>query len=363
MGRDRSVHLSLVQYGKNGQNDPRAQNPPSAANIRQSLVKRSCAVQCLARALAVVAVAAGVSACASGPKAEKAAPVPEAQPEPPPPPPPPPPTKEEKAQAERLTVKDAVNALQNGDESGARAILERAQRLDPSNELARKLMDQINADAQKDLGPVFFNYTVQKDDSISKLAHQYLGDKYRFYILAKYNNMTNPSKLVFGQTIKIPGTKPKAPPPPAPGPKPEVQKSPPKVQEPAEAVEAPPKPAKPEPEPENTQRKTAEHMVKEGMAQKGDGNLEGAYNTFSEAARLDPANAEAARQRDATRRELLARYDREATAAFQRQNLDLAIKKWDQLLQLDQANQKARLERERALDLKARLEKFGTTEK
>lgn len=103
--------------------------------------------------------------------------------------------------------------------------------------------------------------------------------------------------------------------------------------------------------------------MKEGSAQKTASNLEGAYETFSEAARIDPANADAAKQRDAVRRDLIARYDREAVTAFQRQNLDLAIKKWDQVLHLDPSNQKAKLERDRAVDLKARLDKFGTSEK
>lgn len=321
-----------------------------------------------------LAFALVLAACASPPKVEKP-PEPQVQPEPPPPPPPPPPaTKEEKAQAEKLVVKDAVNALQNGDEAGARALLERALRLDPNNELARKLMEQINADAQKELGSVFFTYTVQRDDSISKLAQQYLGDRYRFYILAKYNNIANPSKLASGQTIRIPGNKPKTP-PPVPATKAEVQKQqpePPKQQEAqklakapenAEIVEAAAKPAKPEAEPENTPRKIAERMVREGNAQRSAGNLEGAYEAFSDAARIDPANADAAKQRDALRRDLVARYDREATTAFQRQNLDLAIKKWDQVLRIDPANQKAKLERDRAADLKARLDKFGTTDK
>ena len=71
-------------------------------------------------------------------------------------------------------------------------------------------MDQIKADPQKELGAVFFRYTVQRDDSLSKLAQQYLGDRFRFHILAKYNDIPNPSKLAAGQVIKIPG---RAPPP------------------------------------------------------------------------------------------------------------------------------------------------------
>ena len=57
---------------------------------------------------------------------------------------------------------------------------------------------------------MFFRYTVQRDDSLSKLAQQYMGDRFRFYILAKYNDMASPSKLAAGQVIKIPGRAPAA---------------------------------------------------------------------------------------------------------------------------------------------------------
>ena len=66
-------------------------------------------------------------------------------------------------------------------------------------------MDQIKADPQKELGTTFFRYTVQRDDSLSKIAQQYLGDRFKFHILAKYNDIANPSKLAAGQVIKIPG--------------------------------------------------------------------------------------------------------------------------------------------------------------
>ena len=93
--------------------------------------------------------------------------------------------------------------------------LEEALKLDPSNDLAKKLMDQIRADPQKELGTTFWRYTVQRDDSLSKLAQQYLGDRFRFHILAKYNDISNPSKLAAGQVIKIPGRQPAARPPAA----------------------------------------------------------------------------------------------------------------------------------------------------
>jgi hypothetical protein len=112
-----------------------------------------------------------------------------------------------KAQAQKLAL-EAVDQLQNGDEIAARQTLAKALALDPANDIAKKMNDQIAADAQKELGPTFFRYTVARDDSLSKLAQQYLGDRYRFYILAKYNDIANPSRLGAGQLIKIPGRAP-----------------------------------------------------------------------------------------------------------------------------------------------------------
>jgi len=248
-----------------------------------------------------------------------------------------------KAAAQKMAI-EAVDLLQNGDEANARATLEKATGIDPGNDLARKLLDQIKADAQTELGSTFFRYTVQRDDSLSKIAQTYLGDRFRFYILAKYNDIANPSRLAAGQVIKIPGKAPATPPaaarqPPQPAPQP-----------------AEPPQAEPEAAP-----KGASNLMQQGVAQQKSGNLEGAYASFSEAVRTEPGNRDAVLQRDAVKQALIRRYDREAAQAYQRQNLDLAIKKWDQILELDPANQKAKLERERAIELKKKMsEKFGT---
>jgi tetratricopeptide (TPR) repeat protein len=251
-----------------------------------------------------------------------------------------------RAQAQKLAI-EAVDELQNGDEAGARATLDRSMAIDPANELARKLIDQIRADAQKELGSVFFRYTVQRDDSLSKLAQQYLGDRFRFYILAKYNDMTNPNRLAVGQVIRIPGKAPAAVPTPAVVPA-----------KPAEAVE----PVKPAPvsEADAKLRDDAASALRKARELESKGNLEGAYAALNDAAVRFPGNEAVTRQRDATRAALLRNTDREATQAFQRQNLDLAISKWDRILEIDPANRKARLERERALELKKKMnEKFG----
>ena len=242
-------------------------------------------------------------------------------------------------QAQKLAL-EAVDQLQNGDEAAARATLDRALALDAANELARKLSDQIRADAQKELGAVFFRYTVQKDDTLSKLAQQYLGDRYRFYLLAKYNDIANPSRLSAGQVIRLPGR--------GPLPATAVPATP--------AMDVPPRVAEPEPKPRDD---VAEFMQRAADLEKG-GNLEGAYLVYGDALQRAPGHAEATRRRDAVRANLVRVYDREATQAFQRQNLDLAIAKWDRVLEMDPANRKARLERDRAQDLKKRMQaKFG----
>ena len=249
------------------------------------------------------------------------------------------PPAEARPMAARLALQ-AVDQLQGGDDIGARATLDQALKLDPNNDLAKNLMNQINADAQRELGSTFFRYTVQPGESLSRLAQQYMGDRFRFWILAKYNDIANPSRLAAGQVVKIPGRQPAVPPP--------VVATP----------EAPPAKAA-EPEAPKTDTQLADAM-KRGAEQERSNNLEAAYATYVDVVARYPSNAEAVKKRDATKVSLIRTLDRDASQAFQRQNLDLAIAKWDRILELDPNNRKARLERERALDLKKRMtEKFG----
>jgi tetratricopeptide (TPR) repeat protein len=309
---------------------------------------RSCPTSSRGTFAAVAAIALCVG-CATAPPPAPApapAPAPVASEAPPPQPAAPELTPAQaKAQAQKHAI-EAVDMLQNGDEANARLTLEKALALDAGNDLARKLMDQIKADPEKELGTVFFRYTVQRDESLSKIAQTYLGDRFRFYILARYNDIANPSRLAAGQVIKIPGKAPAAAPATA---RPAAK--------PADAVETAPKAAA---EAEPVAEKEVERLLQKGREQQRSGNLAGAYATFSEAVRSDPGNRDAVVQRDAARQALVRRYERDATQAFQRQNLDLAIKNWDAILELEPTNQKARLERERAVDLKKRMsEKFG----
>ncbi len=209
------------------------------------------------------------------------------------------------AQSAKLAL-DAMELLQNGDEPGARNVLDSAILLDASNEVARKLLDQIKADPQKELGTQFFRYAVKSEDTLSKLAQRFLGDRYRFYILAKYNDLRVPNKLEVGQVIKIPGREP--PPVPVVAPPP---------------VKAPEVPARP---PE-TQAHPPEAAPKQKVEDKDTS---------------------------------IRRLNRQAEVCYQRdRDLDCAIQKWGQVLELDPNNQLVKLKRERAIALREQLNRDG----
>jgi len=99
----------------------------------------------------------------------------------------------------------AIKYLQNGNEDDARWALEQALILKPTSKIALDLMEQLDVDAINALGAEYFEYKVQYGDSLSKLSKYYLNDPLKFHLLAKYNDIENPTRLVVGQVIHIPG--------------------------------------------------------------------------------------------------------------------------------------------------------------
>ena len=112
-----------------------------------------------------------------------------------------------KGRAQKLAL-HAVQMLQTGADGTAQAELQEAVRLDPDNKIAQSLLRQTMVDPVATLGSRHFLYTVRPDDTLSKIAQRFLGDLYQFYILARYNNIQNPSQLEVGTVIKIPGNAP-----------------------------------------------------------------------------------------------------------------------------------------------------------
>lgn len=105
----------------------------------------------------------------------------------------------------------AIEYLQVGEEDDAEWALEQALILKPGSNISKVLLHQIESDAINVLGEDYFEYKIQRGDSLSKLAKDYLNDPLKFYILAKYNDISNPSRLIIGQSINIPGHQPQAP--------------------------------------------------------------------------------------------------------------------------------------------------------
>jgi len=243
--------------------------------------------------------------------------------------PPLPPSAAEKVQAQELAL-HAAKLLDEGHESEARAELQKALALDRENALAKNLMSQITADPVATLGTKAFKYTVRPGDTLSKIADVYLKDQYKFYILARYNNINPPRSLGAGQVIQIPGSA--SPPPPA-APPPPV---------PAGADAARPG--------------AAASLYQDGQQAQRDGDKDRAYDLFMQAVKADPRDQHARAAADQLRPDLVATHERKAREAYRRQDLTTTIKEWDRVLDLDPNNPTARLERSRAEELKRQYE-------
>ncbi|ARO87998.1 hypothetical protein EBAPG3_009580 [Nitrosospira lacus] len=104
--------------------------------------------------------------------------------------------------------KAGVDALQHGDGVKARPLLQQVLVLEPSHKNAASLLLQIDANPVEMLGKEYFPYKVQPGDTLSLIARRFLGDHFKFYILARYNDIIISDNLEAGRSIKIPGKKP-----------------------------------------------------------------------------------------------------------------------------------------------------------
>jgi tetratricopeptide (TPR) repeat protein len=302
-----------------------------------------------------------LAACAEAPKQPAPPPPPAPVPQPveppaPPPPPPPEPVREptgaEKQQAQTIALA-AVGLLGAGNEMQAAAELKRALALDPANKLAISLSRQISEDPQllyAQYGRDSFAYAVKPGESLSAIAERFLGDKYAFYGLARFNDIKVPRQVAGGQSIRVPG---KAPPtaamaePVRPAkPRPPEPTNAPADPVPAAAAPASPPPPDPGPSP-------AEKAFRNGEALEKTNSLDKALAEYKVAAALGYAAAPAKVQ--GLTAKLVDSYSRAARAALARQDLDAAIRAWDRVLDLSPGNQTAQLERQKVLRLQEAL--------
>jgi hypothetical protein len=106
----------------------------------------------------------------------------------------------------RQRFSKALEKLENGEEGQALAELNAYLVSVPNSNSARNLIAQISTDSSQYFPAENFIVNLKSGASLSTLAKKYLGSALKFYALAKYNNIANPSRVNIGQEIKIPLT-------------------------------------------------------------------------------------------------------------------------------------------------------------
>jgi len=307
---------------------------------------------------------------------------------------------------ERLDL--AVTLLQKGDAAHAEVELKSYLSQVPDSKSAKLLLSEIETPISNLYPKENFAVTLGKNDTLSGLAANYLGDPLAFYGLARYNNIAAPGKIVAGQQIRIPKTSAAiaAQADRDPASKVASATSLPlrltsSADETAPATE-PPRAAAPDPWNDFKLAVAAGRFVDAAKAadnlQAGSGQAPALAETWLRAAALeqsvDPASAaahaakagnlylkalknpdkaraafqlalsavpsDAAAQsglRQANAR-IAGEYYRRGLVAFQHQDLDGAIAAWNKVLAVDPENRDAQLNRAQALQLKANLQKL-----
>lgn len=142
----------------------------------------------ITRALLLV-VACGLAACSSSPRPETA----------------------NKATIQRINnaqqYSDVIAALEASDVQRARKLLKKMAQRDAADQRVITLRDGIDGNPQTLLGALAFSYRVQPGDTLSSLAQRFLGDRDKFFLLARYNSLAR-SRVATGQVILIPGVEP-----------------------------------------------------------------------------------------------------------------------------------------------------------
>lgn len=97
-----------------------------------------------------------------------------------------------------------LNHLQAGRAQAAGESLNLALGSDPEHKRAQDLLWQMKASPEQYFSSDFITYRTRFGESLSGIAKRFFNDPYKFYMLARYNGITDPSRLEVGQMIKIP---------------------------------------------------------------------------------------------------------------------------------------------------------------
>ncbi|RVT42242.1 LysM peptidoglycan-binding domain-containing protein [Sphingobium algorifonticola] len=176
-------------------------------------------------------------------------------------------------------LEDVVSLLENGNEAAARKALKAMVKREPGDIGAAVLLDSMTADPVASLGARSFDYRTQPGDSFPDLAKRFLGNRLKFYALARYNGIAVPASVKSGTVIRIPGEAPRPVIVPVPKPAPTPPKPAPK------AVPAP------APKPSVVNPAQAARLRGQGLALLNQGQVSRAVVILRQAAAMDPGNA------------------------------------------------------------------------
>lgn len=240
--------------------------------------------------------------------------------------------------------------LQHGhyDEGGRQ--LHRYLHQHPDDRLAQLMLSQLDADPQRQLGAISQPHVVQAGDSYSTLAQRYLGNARLFVILARYNRASDPSRLLAGQTVRVP-----------------VRRSATTaLGDAASAVEGPvaaatvatAPPVHVEAAPAEARAARSVRLQKESVALLDSGQVAQGMHRIDQALALDPGLASVSDDSATLRRQVVASCHQRAIVLYRDQKLDPAIALWDRALKIDPGYEPAVAYRARALELKQRLKQY-----
>ncbi|WP_196139597.1 LysM peptidoglycan-binding domain-containing protein [Aliikangiella sp. G2MR2-5] len=102
-------------------------------------------------------------------------------------------------------INRAIVLLEKGKNKEAEALIDEVLIFNPHHPGASKLKQQLKQDLKNIFGTnKTTKYQIQEGDSLGQIAQHWLGDSVYFVSLARFNKISNPSKLKVGSWIKIP---------------------------------------------------------------------------------------------------------------------------------------------------------------
>ncbi len=201
----------------------------------------------------------------------------------------PPPTPPTPGLEPRERLRKVLELLDAGRRDQARAEAQELVKQQPDDPRSKSLLKQIDTDPKQLLGEQNFPYTIKAGETLSMLAERFLGDKFLFYALARYNGIDAPRSAEVGRTIMVPGVAREVV-----TPQPVRRKAP-----EAAPLRRPLSPAAPPPPAPVHDVAHANALRSQALVLMNRGQIDGAVGLLRQAAALDPGNL--AISRDLTR--------------------------------------------------------------